>query len=224
MTRRKATKSVVLDLRRAAPQQKKSSRKASSQKKSRRPRGRQKNSIGPLGVLGGLAGSYLGGPAGGALGMQAGRLISQITGYGDYKVSQNTISNGNSVPTFRQGGDGMRVAHREFLSDVTGSIAFTLNSYAIQPGLNVTFPWLSAIAAQFEEYRMDGLCFEFRPSSGSAVSSMSSALGVVIMATNYHVLDATFATKQAMESYEYSTSTVPFMGLFIPWNVRWGEM
>jgi len=145
--------------RRSAPQ-KQSSRRSSTKKKSRR-RGRggqnNKNSVNPLGVLGGLAGSYLGGPAGGALGMQAGKLISQITGYGDYKVSQNTVSNGNSIPTFRQGGDGMRVAHREFLSDVTGSVAFTLNSYAIQPGLNVTFPWLSAIAVQFEEYRIDGL-------------------------------------------------------------------
>jgi hypothetical protein len=142
----------------------------------------------------------------------AGKLMSTITGFGDYKVNRNTVIAGNSVPSFRQGGDGVRVCHREFLFDVVGTVAFNLNAYFINPGLPGTFPWLSLIAQNFEEYEMDGLVFEYRPSSGSAVSSTSSALGVVILATDYDALNSNFASKQAMESYEYSTSTVPFTG------------
>lgn len=137
-------------------------------------------------------------------------MVARITGFGDYSINSNSISMGQSVPTFHQGGDGVRICHREFLTDVTGSVAFTLNSYAIQPGLSSSFPWLASVTTNFEEYQMLGLVYEYRPSSGSAVSSASSALGVVVLATNYDVLDDVFPNKQAMESYEFSTSQVPF--------------
>ena len=171
---------------------------------------------GLLAQLGGIAGSQFGGPLGGALGMTAGALISRITGFGDYKVQQNSISMGNSVPTFSNGGAGIRVCHREFLSDVYGSVDFQLTAYAINPGLASSFPYLALIAQNFEEWDVHGLVYEYRPSSGSAVSSTSSALGVVILATDYDVLNTNFANKQQMESYEFSTSTVPFSACIHP--------
>jgi hypothetical protein len=61
-----------------------------------------------------------------------------------------------------------------------------------------------------------GLVFEYRPTSGSAVSTSSSALGTVVMATDYDVLDLAFASKQQMESYEFAVSTVPFQGVLHP--------
>jgi hypothetical protein len=188
----------------------KKSRASTSKAKSKSAAGN------PFGILGGLGGQYLGGPAGGALGMAAGNLISKITGFGAYKVSRNTVSNGNSVPTFRNGGDGMVVNHREFLTDINGSVNFKNQVFPINPGLLTSFPWLSLIAADFEEYETDGLVFEYRPTSGTAVSSTSSALGVVILATDYDVANPLFISKQQMESYEYSTSTVPFTACIHP--------
>jgi hypothetical protein len=181
----------------------------------RRKAPKQKSS-GTLKGWGGVVGSYLGGPVGGMVGQAAGSLISKITGFGDYKVNSNSIVKGNSVPTFRNDADGMVVCHREFLRNITGTVAFNLNSIAINPGLSESFPLLALLTQSFEEYEMDGLVFEYRPSSGSAVSSTSSALGVVILATDYDAANPLFANKQQMESYEYSTSTVPFAGCIHP--------
>jgi hypothetical protein len=167
-------------------------------------------------ALSGLAGSFLGGPAGGAVGLAAGKLISAITGFGDYKISRNSISMGNTVPSFRQGGDGIQVCHREFIRNVVGSTTFSLQTFPINPGMTSTFPWLSLMGSHFEEYEMRGLVFEYRPSSGSAISSSSSALGVVVFATDYDAANPSFANKQQMESYEFSTSTVPFNGCLHP--------
>lgn len=189
---------------------------ATQQKRRKKTGANRSSSSGLLGQLGFGVGSLLGGPAGGLTGLAAGKLISRITGFGDYKVNRNSISNGNSVPTFGSAGKGMRVMHREFLTDITGSVSFLNRTYPINPGLITTFPWLSLIAADFEECDFEGLVFEYRPTSGTAVSSTSSALGVVILATDYDALNPSFTTKQQMESYEFATSTVPFAGCIHP--------
>lgn len=187
--------------------------KQTNSRKSRRAVEKPKSA---LATLGQQAGTFLGGPIGGQIGMAAGKLITKITGFGDYKVNRNSISNGNSVPTFQGSSKGMKVCHREFLRDIVGSASFSNQSMPLNPGIGTTFPWLQRVASNFEEYSFEGLVFEYRPSSGSAISSTSSALGVVIMATDYDALNPPFVGKQQMESYEYSTSTVPFTGALHP--------
>lgn len=191
-------------------------KQSSAKKRTTRRRKVDDSSSGLLPTIGGIAGSYLAGPAGGAVGVAAGKMIARITGFGDYKVERNSVSNGNSVPTFRSGGEGMRICHREFLSDVMGSVGFSNTVYPLNPGLITTFPWLSLLAANFEEYDFHGLVFEYRPSSGTAVSATSSALGIVILATDYDAANVPFTNKQQMESYEFSTSTVPFTACIHP--------
>jgi len=142
-------------------------------------------------------------------------MLARITGHGEYRVHGNSIMS-NAIPSFSTGAEGMRVCHREFISDVGGSVLFNNTSNPINPGLPNLFPWLSTIAAGFEEYKLHGLVFEYRPTSGTAVSSSSAALGTVIMATNYDVLDPAFISKQAMESYEYSSQTVPCSAVLHP--------
>jgi hypothetical protein len=171
---------------------------------------------GLLSALGGIGGGYLGGPLGSVLGAKAGDLLSKITGFGAYTVNKNTLVSGNSVPTFRLSTDGVEISHREFISDIVGSVAFVNQNLNVNPGLSSTFPWLAQLATNFEEYEMLGLVFEYRPSSGSAVSNASAALGVVVYATDYNVLSPNFTNKQQMESYEYSCSTVPFEGMLHP--------
>jgi hypothetical protein len=161
-------------------------------------------------MVGQALGHAVFGPIGGKLGGFAGSMIDVITGHGGYKIRSNSIMNGQSIPSFQSGGDGTRVCHREYIADIAGSIAFSDVVYPLNPGISTTFPWLSQIAAQFEEYQMNGLVFEYRPTSGTAVSANSAALGVVNIATNYDALEAPFDNKQQMDSYEYSSSTVPF--------------
>jgi hypothetical protein len=135
-------------------------------------------------------------------------MSSFIRGSGSYHVGRNSLIHGGAVPSFRTVGDGVRLCHREYLGDVSGSIPFDITAYAINPGNPLCFPWLSSLAGSFEEYRFEGLVFEYRSSSG-AIASTAPTLGNVILATQYNVLEPVFTTKQQMDAYEYSTSLVP---------------
>ncbi len=165
--------------------------------------------------FGSAVGSYLGGKLGTVVGAGAADMLARITGWGDYRITGNTVLSGNVIPSFQVGGDGMEVCHREYISDITGSTNFSISSYNINPGLASTFPWLSSVAQNFEEYEMLGLVFEYRPLSGS-IATTSPTLGAVVYATNYDVLDPAFTSKQAMESYQFSNSIVPFESMIHP--------
>jgi len=99
----------------------------------------------------------------------------------------------------------------EQLTDVSGSVLFTNQvQVPINPGLASSFPWLSQIAAAYEFYRFKHLSFEYRTTSGEVVSGTNPALGKVIMATDYDVLDSPFTTKQQMENYEGNANGPPY--------------
>ena len=61
---------------------------------------------------------------------------------------------------------------------------FKIDSYLINAANPKTFPWLSQIAANYEQYDIEGMVF-----SADALNSTKTALGTVMMATQYDVLD-----------------------------------
>jgi hypothetical protein len=170
------------------------------------------------------------GPAGSAAGHMVGAGLSQIVGAGDYTINENTVLKGD-IPKFLNGGRRIRLAHAEFLGDVTSSTAFSIfNSYVLNPGNAQTFPWLSQIAANFQQFKFHGLVFEFKSTSAVALNSTNVALGTVVLATQYNVNDAAFTTKVQMENYEFSTSAPPSTSQMhpvecsmaeSPYNVLW---
>lgn len=163
-----------------------------------------------LGPIGEALGGFFGFPG---IGRAAGSWLGQVTGIGDYKISKNTVvptdSTAAQAPMFKSSRDGMEVCHREFLGSVMGSDTFTSVVYPINVGINNTFPWLSRVAENFEEYDMLGLLFQYVPTSGS--SALSQALGTVIMSTQYNVNEPNFSSKREMEAHEFCTSAVPNM-------------
>lgn len=126
---------------------------------------------------------------------------------------------------------GCRIRHTEYLGDVTTSATagqFYLaygGPWLINPGNSDTFPWLSNIANQFEEYEFHGLMFHFRSTSTDAVSSNTNnlQLGVVIGATDYNVLHPAFTSKQQMDNYEYTTSGKPSLSWDYPVECKRGS-
>jgi len=158
---------------------------------------------------------------GGFLGGKIGHLASKIVGFGDYRVNQNSLFTGgmnppqivNSVNT-----GGVIVRHREYITDINATIAFTLQSFPLNPGLNSTFPWLASVAGAYEEYRWRGVIFEFKSMSSDAVlsSATSSALGTVMMATEYNVNNPLFTSKLQMENYEFANSDKPSCSFIHP--------
>lgn len=80
---------------------------------------------------------------------------------------------------------GTVITHREYLGDITGSVAFDLDkSLDINPGLASTFPWLSTQASGWEQYRFRKLDFEVVTRAPTTVT------GGVYLAPDYDVLDA----------------------------------
>ena len=167
--------------------------------------------------MGGALGSVVGG------GAQA--LVKRITGFGDYSVSKNSLMyNRDAVPEFSNRNERCTmITHREFISDIrsgptlVGSgTAFHLDTYRINPTVSETFPWLSSIAECYEQYVVQGMIFEFKTTSATAVSSANTALGTVVLSTQYNSLSPDFTSKQQMENYEFSQSTVPSASVLHP--------
>lgn len=154
--------------------------------------------------------------AGSWLGKKAGSWLAKITGVGDYTVQSNTISHPNDPPILSNTAGATRVQHREFICDISGTTGFSVRRYPINPGLVDTFPWLASVAAAFEQYRMHGMVFEFKSTSAVALNSTNTALGTVIMATEYNPLLASFASKREMENHVYSTSSPPSVSAMHP--------
>jgi hypothetical protein len=136
---------------------------------------------------------------------------------GDYKVESNSLMNAQSgVPEFGGSKHSVRIKHREYLKDITGSTGFSVQAFNINPGLVQSFPWLSNVAFPFQQYKIHGLLFEFVSMSADALNSTNTALGTVIMATQYNSTLANFASKVEMEGYEFSCSTRPSHSLIHP--------
>lgn len=178
----------------------------------------------------GDAGHYLGGGLAGALnyfgipvntsmfktvGGRLGHAIGGIFGSGDYHVggaSSALITNGRELPKFKTNKFSNVICHREYIKDIVSSGtagAFKVESFMINPGLATTFPWLATVAQNYEQYKIHGIVFEFKTTSSDALNSTNTALGSVIMATEYNPSLPNFNSKQQMEAYEMSQSAKP---------------
>jgi len=166
-------------------------------------KGTVKGQGGYFGDLVGKAGSWLGGMAGNA-------LDTVVSGLGEYKVKANTLMETQGPPAVRNSKTTFAMQHREFISDVYGSTTFNLASYPINPGVAATFPWLASQALSYEQYKIKGMLFEFISTSGTSIGSTNTALGTVIMATEYNSQLPLFTSKFQMENHEFANSFVPF--------------
>lgn len=145
------------------------------------------------------------------------RLIKTYTGFGDYQVKTNSImqdlgvTSSGIVPVVSNIGSqrSVRMRHREFITDVQSSTTFVNSSYQINPANASCFPWLSNIAQNFQEYRFHGLIFTFKSTSADALNSTNTALGTVIMSTDYNAGNTPFANKAQAENSEFTISCKP---------------
>jgi len=115
---------------------------------------------------------------------------------------------GSEVPYMHEDGAKTRVVHREYLGDLYSTTsAFKQVNYAINPGMNETFPWASPIANQFTKYRMLGATVEF-VSEGSEYSN-AAGLGYVAIATRYDSLAPKYADKRSMLNSQFADACKP---------------
>lgn len=200
--------------------------KRAMQKKKKQPKGSARASVqeltrlgAALRGLGSIGGSALGGlvgqsNAGGSIGKNLGASFSKWLGSGDYTVSANSLADkigaDGSIPSMHKNDQSIIIRHKEFLGEISGSTTFAVRSTInINPGLAESFPWLSSIAGKFLEYRIKGMVFHYVPSSGTALSSTSAALGTVMIQTSYRSNDTPPTSKTEILNEYWSSEGRP---------------
>lgn len=154
----------------------------------------------------------------GRAGTMLGAGISRITGFGDYVVHDNTMSKGGyssiDVPNFGTGSSEVRVTHREFVKSISvPGDPTNFNNYTldINPSNEVLFPWLSRIARNYQQYKINGMVFTFKSMTSEYASSGS--LGTVGIATNYNVNDKPYENLVAFENSQFAVVNKPSLNI-----------
>lgn len=138
-------------------------------------------------------------------------LVKKYSGYGDYELVSNSLigdsSSGQPIVDVR--GRATRVAFREYLGDVytasSGVGDFNMIALRINPADAATFPWLSSVARQYEQYVPNGIIIEFKATASD--NSAGTSVGSVIMSTDYDVLDFQMVDKRTMLNSAYSSES-----------------
>lgn len=129
------------------------------------------------------------------------------TGMGAYA---NELIPGKSdlamIPSFSSSGDetgALTISHKEYIGDIYGpTTPFNVQSYSINPGLETTFPWLSQIAQNYDEYQIHQLIFTFRSTTTDIGSNTNGQCGTVVMGTNYNAGAPAWRDKVTMMEYD----------------------
>ncbi len=103
-----------------------------------------------------------------------------------------------AAPSFEQPSksDGrIRIKHREYLGDISGSVAFAAVQFSVNPGLATSFPWLSTLASRFESYLFRRLRFIVETQKSASTN------GSVMMAIDYDASDQQPTSKVQLMSY-----------------------
>lgn len=162
--------------------------------------------------LRGMAGRWLGQQSGilGGLGRLSAMGSAAGMGAYDTAVSNDIVDGGTAqgIPQFNSGPNTVVISHKEYISDVfgppeTGSFQNTV--YSINPGIERTFPWLSQVAANYEEYTLKQCIFTFRSTVTDFVAT-NGQVGTLIMATQYNPSDDPFQSKQDAMEYDLAMS------------------
>jgi len=134
------------------------------------------------------------------------------TGMGSYQ--SNDLIDGNlndPVPDF--GGDspedGIIVSKKEYVGEIYGPAkeiingtrqmpAFKYQIVGINPGLETCFPWLSQLAANYNEYELIQCIFTFQSTIVESSNTTNGQVGQIVMACQYNTSLPPYQSMQQM--------------------------
>lgn len=185
---------------------------------------------GLLSGVGSMLGNAIEPGLGGALGATAGELLGNLFGWGDYEavppvnypIENNTTLGlqtpmAAQIPMMHTEDGSTRIRKREYIGDVRMTKSFRGELYALNPASRRTFPWLSTVAANYEQYKFLGLSFGFRSLTANALGAVGDpAMGSITLFTQYDMYDATVTDKVAANNALYATSCKPSESMLHP--------
>lgn len=154
--------------------------------------------------------------ASGALGAASGYMGRGM--YTGMKRGNQLISGGvSNTPVMRTSGyDGsLMVSHRELIQEVYGAgtvgattpSGFEVTTLTVNPGLERVFPWLSQLAANFEEYEIHQCVFEYEGRKMVGTTDELTIHGTVTAAHKFNFKAQEFQDKHEMQSYPHANQT-----------------
>jgi hypothetical protein len=184
---------------------------------------------GLLKSLGSAIGSATYGVEGGIIGSSAGEILGNLFGWGDYQAAPVNYEVANNttvgfvtpmaaqIPMMHTEDGNCRVRKREYIGDVSMTNAFTTSYYLLNPVNATTFPWLSKLAVNFEQFKFLGLTFGFRSLTANALGVAGSpGMGSITILTQYDVLDTPVFNKQQANNALFATSSKPSENMLHP--------
>ena len=139
--------------------------------------------------------------------------LSHALGTGDYAVSNDIVNGGEGsatgqVPSFSDGPNEVVISHKEYVQDIYApDVAGTFQNMTmgLNPALPSTFPWLSQVAQNYDEYEFGQLIFTFKSTVTDFVAT-NGQVGSIILTTQYNANDDPFTSKQDMMEYDGAVS------------------
>jgi len=115
----------------------------------------------------------------------------------------------SAEPRIRGSFRSTRISHRELVTSVSGTSAFTVaNTFALNPGLATSFPWLSTQALGWEQYKFHRLRFCYYSRCSTATP------GSMMLVPDYDAADASPATEIVASAYRDVVEEVPWVTEF----------
>lgn len=130
--------------------------------------------------------------------------------YNDLFPSQSNIDSSPSVQSVGDETGDLVITHTEYIGDIYGNeldesgkpVDFSSVKFILNPGMEKTFPWLSQLAANYQEYEFEQLIFKVT-SSLSEVSSNNGQVGELLAVTQYKPSAPEFKNKTDVRHYQH---------------------
>ncbi len=97
------------------------------------------------------------------------------------------------------------LSHSEYVADISGSIPFSNQQFVCNPGSCDTFPWLCAIARNYEQFIWRKLKFHLK------TMTSTTSVGTVAMAFDYDPTDRAPSNKNEILAYSGAIRAAPWI-------------
>jgi len=121
-------------------------------------------------------------------------------------VSQNYSSGQRTVaPRITTTNDRCRIVHRELVGNVNGTTNFSIDLiYPLNPGIGITFPWLSLQAQGWEKYHFNRLTFKYY------TRTSTTTIGSIMLIPDYDASDVAPLSETIAASYHGVVEDAPW--------------
>jgi len=137
-----------------------------------------------------------------------GGAMAPIRKEGIASPAASSIATTTMAPNISATRDSCRIIHKELIGNVTGSVAFTIaNTFALNPGLAASFPWLSQQAINWQFYRFNKLRFRALSRTGNTTP------GSQALVPDYDASASAPASEVIASSFEDVVEDVPWKSL-----------